>query len=90
MIPVPGVQFVDRALFFSCSMDGSGSSCMSMQRYFRSVKASRPWREPSRPMPDCFDAAERDRRAGDLDAVDRHHAVFERAAKAQLRGRHSP
>src|SRR5690606_29331210 len=52
VVAVPGVQVVvavEHGVFLSRCQ-----AAVSMQRYFSSVKASIPWRDPSRPRPDCF------------------------------------
>ena len=50
MVAIPGGEFVGLVEHFQFLF----VQAASRQRYLRSVKASRPWREPSRPMPDCL------------------------------------
>src|SRR5690606_16669764 len=59
VVAVPGGHFVAvfrhaAFLFKVWYRPGRCQAAVSMQRYLSSVKASSPWREPSRPMPDCF------------------------------------
>src|SRR5690606_32832108 len=59
MVAIPGGEFV-AAVEHAVAPDacaeglGGGGQAASRQTYFSSVKASMPWREPSRPRPDCF------------------------------------